>query len=257
MPKYGYIVVEGPHDVEFVCRLLSPFGLRRVQWQRHLDKIMARLVPKEFPPGGDLLKRVPIPLFVSNDSHVIAVHSAVGDTRLVETVQESADRIELERFTGVGLILDSDLDIAAAERYAAIKTGMQAKGLQLPATAGDIAPGTPNLGAFVLPDNANMGTLENLLIECAQQVYPNLLQSAIGHVNSVPADATLVADDLEDFNKPSGRNKAIVGAIASVLRPGKAVQVSLQDNRWLRDASLNIPRVKAVQDFLVNLLELG
>jgi hypothetical protein len=27
MPKYGYLVVEGPHDIELVYRLLSPFGV--------------------------------------------------------------------------------------------------------------------------------------------------------------------------------------------------------------------------------------
>ena len=33
MRKYGYLIVEGPHDVEFVYRLLSPFGLERVQYE--------------------------------------------------------------------------------------------------------------------------------------------------------------------------------------------------------------------------------
>ena len=64
-----------------------------------------------------------------------------------------------------------------------------------------------------------------------------------------------MSEDLDDLRKPAGRHKAIVGSMASILRPGKAVQVSLQDNRWLRDAALAIPRVKAVQDFLVSLLD--
>jgi hypothetical protein len=55
---------------------------------------------------------------------------------------------------------------------------------------------------------------------------------------------------------PAGRNKAMVGSIASILRPGRAIQVSLQDDRWLRDTALALPRVKAVQDFLLKLLEL-
>ncbi len=107
-----------------------------------------------------------------------------------------------------------------------------------------------------MPDNQNAGTLESLLIECAQHVYPNLLQSAISHVNTVPGDGTLVLEDREDFNKPAGRDKAIVGTIASVLRPGKAVQVSLQDNRWLHEGALKLARVRAVQTFLIDLLEL-
>jgi hypothetical protein len=48
----------------------------------------------------------------------------------------------------------------------------------------------------------------------------------------------------------------MVGSIASILRPGRAIQVSLQDDRWLRDTALALPRVKAVQDFLLKLLEL-
>ena len=47
------------------------------------------------------------------------------------------------------------------------------------------------------------------------------------------------------------RNKAIVGVIANVLRPGKAVQVSLQDNRWLRDPEcLQLPKVSALLNFV-------
>ncbi|MCX6141687.1 MAG: hypothetical protein NTZ35_00560 [Ignavibacteriales bacterium] len=257
MPKYGYIVVEGPHDVEFAYRLLRPFHLSRVQLEADLDPFFEPLIPRKYPPDGDLQKRMTTPLFLQSDTHAVAIHSAIGDTRLIQTVEENADRIDMTQVTGIGIILDSDNAIIAADRYAIIKEGMQAKGFALPQAAGTVAAGPPKLGAFVLPDNHNAGTLESLLIECAQQVYPNLLQSAITHVNSVSADGTLMADDLEDFNKPAGRNKAVVGTIASILRPGKSVQVSLQDNRWLRDAALNIARVKAVQDFLVSLLELA
>jgi hypothetical protein len=51
--------------------------------------------------------------------------------------------------------------------------------------------------------------------------------------------------------KPAGRKKAIVGAVANVLRPGKSVQVSLQDNRWLRDPrALALPQVARFQAFV-------
>ena len=256
MPKYGYIVVEGPHDIEFVYRLLSPFRVGRVRLEADLDPFFRPLIPRNYPPDGDLQKRMTTPLFLQSDTHAIAIHSAVGDTRLVQTVEENAALIDMAQVTGIGIILDSDKQIPAADRYTTLKRAMQAKGFPFPAAPGDVAQGKPKLGAFVLPDNASVGTLEDILIECAQQVYPNLLQSAIGHVNLVPGDATLVPDDVEDFKKPAGRNKAIVGTIASVLRPGKAVQVSVQDNRWLRDGTLTISRVKAVQDFLVSLLEL-
>ncbi len=257
MPKYGYLVVEGPHDVEFVYRLLSPFGLTRVRWETDLDRNMLPLVPRTFPHGGDLQKRVPVPLFLQSQSHAIAVHSAIGDARLVETVEESANRIDFKLMTGVGVILDTDHEIPASNRYTAIKAGMQAKGYVLPDSPGDVTAGPPRFGAFVLPDNSSVGNLEDLLIECAQAAYPNVLTSARSHVEAAKQDSALRKGDGEDLMKTPVHNKAIVGAIASVLRPGKAIQTSIQDNQWFRDGNLNIVRVKAVQDFLVNLLELS
>jgi hypothetical protein len=39
MPKYGYLVVEGPHDIELVYRLLSPFGFERVQFEESPEPV--------------------------------------------------------------------------------------------------------------------------------------------------------------------------------------------------------------------------
>jgi hypothetical protein len=77
----------------------------------------------------------------------------------------------------------------------------------------------------------------------------NLRLDGLGAIN------ILVGEDLEELLKPAGRHKAIVGSIASILRPGKAIQVSLQDNRWLRDAALDLPRLSAVKSFLASLFE--
>ena len=116
---------------------------------------------------------------------------------------------------------------------------------------------TPRYGAFVLPDNQAQGTLEDILLECGGLVYPGLLSTATAHVNAASQDQSLLPEDLKELRKSAGRNKAIIGSVASVLRPGRAVQNSIQDNRWLRDAALAIPRVQAIQDFLVNLLEIA
>ena len=257
MPKYGYLVVEGPQDVEFVYRLLRPFGLKRIQWEDRLDSYMWPLVPRSFPHGGDLQKRVPVPLFLQSPSHAIAVHSAVGDSRLVETFEESQIAINFNLMTGVGIILDTDHEIPAINRYNSIKAEMQAKGFVLPGAPGEVIAGPPRLGAYVLPDNHSVGNLEDLLIECAQAAYPNLLSSARSHVDAARNDATLEKGVGNNLTKTPIYNKALVGAIASVLRPGRAIQNSIQDNKWFRDGNLNIVRVKAVQDFLVNLLELS
>jgi hypothetical protein len=258
MPKYGFVVVEGPHDVEFVYRLLSPFGLKRVRMEADLDSFLRPLIPREYPPGGDLQRRMGTPLFLQSATHALAVHSATGDSRLVETVQENLIVLDPARLTGVGILLDADRDktVSAAARYGVIREKMHAISLPLTGAAGVVTGGAPRRGTFVLPDNAAEGTLEDILLECAQTAYPTLLGSAVAHADAALNDATLEEGDLEQIRKPAGRNKAVVGSIASILRPGKATQVSVQDNRWLRGPALLLPRVKAVQDFLAALFEL-
>ncbi len=257
MPKYGYLVVEGPHDVEFAYRLLSPFGFKRIQWEKDLDEFLDPLVPRKFPQDdGDLQKRIPVPLFLQSDSHAIAIHRAGGDSRLTEVVQENAVYLDHAKITGVGILLDSDQVMPALDRFNGIKSAMQQLGISMPNQPGVVQPGNPKYGAYVLPDNTFQGTLEELLLETAARVYPDLLTSATQHIDNAVLGNDLTADDKKDFNKPSGRKKAIVGAMASLLRPGKSVQVSIQDNRWFRANALNVPRVKAVQEFLKELFEL-
>ena len=257
MPKYGYLVVEGPHDAEFVYRLLSPLGMNVCRLEADLDPFLRPLIPRKYPPDGDLQKRMPTPLFLKSGTHVIVIHSAVGDTRLIQTVQEDAAIIDLNSFSGIGILLDSDTDKTPADRYATIRDGLRANSLAFPDDAGIVSATAPRLGAFVLPDNQTQGTLEDILLECAGQVYPALLSTASAHVDAALQDQSLLKEDLEELGKPAGRQKAIAGSVASILRPGRAIQVSIQDNRWLRDATLKLPRVRAVQDFLARLLELA
>ena len=196
------------------------------------------------------------PVFLQKETHAVAVHSAVGDTRLIQTVEENAGVLDSSALTGIGVIFDLDSALTPDERYMVIRDRLRAKGYDFPDDAGTLNAGLPHLGAFVLPDNRSSGSLENILLECAQHVYPTLLSSAITHVEAALRDDSLTADDLRELGKPAGRNKAIISAIASILRPGRATQVSVQDNRWVRGSALTLPRVEAVQSFLVNLLEL-
>ncbi|MCY2962386.1 MAG: hypothetical protein NT069_01835 [Planctomycetota bacterium] len=256
--KYGYLVVEGPHDVEFAACLLAPFGLKRVHSENKLTGPLRKLVPHTFPHGGDLLKRVPVPLFLRSESHLLAIHSAFGDSRLAETLELSRAAIEtgFDELIGVGVVLDSDREMLASKRYATLCDAMSVKRFAFPRSPGEFTAGTPRFGAFVLPDNKEPGNLEDLLIESAGRTYPNLLASARVHVVNAKNDPSLNPPDSEDLEKTPIENKAIVSAIASVLRPGKAIQTSIQDNQWFKGDMLKLPRVEAVQKFLATLFEL-
>jgi Protein of unknown function (DUF3226) len=258
MRKYGFLVVEGPQDAELVYRLLSPFGMNRVRFEADLDPFLEPLIPRRYPPAGDLLKRPPMPLFLQSQSHAVAIPFAGGDTALISSVEGAAllRYFDFKSLTGVGIILDADSVKSPSDRYAAVRDGLRAKNFPFPDDAGSLSTTTPRYGAFVLPDNQAQGTLEDILLECGALIYPGLLTSATAHVDSASQDQSLLPEDLKELRKTAGRNKAVIGSMASILRPGRAVQVSIQDNRWLRDATLAIPRVRAVQDFLVHLFEM-
>lgn len=256
MPKYGCIIVEGPHDMEFVCRLLHPHGLKRVGQRSELDDFFDGIVPKKFPHRGDLLKRVPVPLFLQSTTHAVAIHTAESDTRIIESVEEDWSRLDASKLAAMGVIFDADYNLSPSDRYASIRDGFRKKGFAMPDSPGNVASGPPRLGGFVMPDNLSAGTLEDILLECAVYVYPSLLATATTHVETASRDNTLEKEDLRELKKPAGKNKAILGSIATILRPGRAIQNSIQDNRWLCDATLTLPRVRAIKAFLSDLLEL-
>jgi hypothetical protein len=262
--QYGYLVVEGPHDVEFVGRFLKLKGCKVVQYQSELDPFWHPLVPKDFPPDDDLLKRVPVPKFFTCSTHSIAIHSAMGDSNILDTTETTLAvlRWDDNRFVGVGIVLDADNEVSPQDRFEQIKTGLLEKLPPLgwnsvatfPQSPGEVTSSKPRLGIFVLPDNVSNGTLEDLLLECAQQEYPTLLDCATEFLNCVePTMAQLDPKESREFKKPAGRQKMLVGSLANVLRPGKAVQVSLQDNRWVTAQTVTLPRLATIHQFLETL----
>ena len=258
MRKYGYLVVEGPHDVEFAYRLLCPFGMNRVKHENELDTFFTSLIPRQYPPKGDLQQRLSTPLCLQNASHAIAIPSAIGDSQLVNVAVDNTEILDLSVVVGVGILLDSDKQVSADKRYANIKQELAEKlsPFNLHNELGKVKQGNPNFGAFVLPDNLAVGTLEDLLLDCANLAYPDLLTIAMDYVDAAKhLDSSKY--DLKELNKPAGENKAVIGAMANILRPSKAVQVSIQDNNWLKGNALSLPRIKSVQDFLKTLFELS
>jgi hypothetical protein len=257
--KLAYIGVEGPHDIEFVARLLKPRGFTRVKRLADLDPYWVDLVPKTYPPDDVLLKRVPVPFFFQSTTHAVAIQSAIGVSNLVSLVQGTLDLKQNALPAAVGVILDADGDQTPQQRFSAILTELATKGVltvgQAPANLGGVTTGNPRWGIYVLPDNAARGTLEDILLECADTAYPNLKQHAETFVNGFD-QAQLTEGDTDDFNKPAGPNKTRVACISSVLKPGKAIQVSIQDNRWFEGPTLTLRRVVAVSDFLRQLLAL-
>jgi hypothetical protein len=256
--KYAYLVVEGPHDVEFVGRLLKPHQFKRENHESRLDPYWRPLVPTKFPHGGDLSRRVPVPTFFVSDAMSVAVHASGGDSEIANRMEETLHAVLTTPPDAVGVLLDADLAVSPAVRFGAVRKALLTKvNLSLPNHPGQVSSASPRCGIFVLPDNVNPGTLESLLLECANLQYPELLSDVRTLVDKIQKGAhALTPEDLKDFRKPAGPHKAMVACMAGILKPGKAIQVSIQDNRWLEETALSLPRIAAVSQFLRELLML-
>lgn len=255
--KYCYIVTEGIHDIEFLTKLIKQlFSLSRIKNRSLVNPFWDELIPKTFPINDDLLKRIPVPSFIQNEQYSIALHNASGINNIVNTLEESLSVIDTSKLFSIGLILDADTEEKPQKRFQDLIQELSKKitlinflSLQL----GEVNLSNPRFGIFILPDNQNQGTLESMLMECAKINYPDLLQSAIEYIEEF--DRTkLTAKELKEFNKLAGKNKAIISSMSSILKPGKAIQVSLQDNQWINQNSLELPSIILLQKFINDLI---
>jgi hypothetical protein len=152
--KYGYLVVEGPHDVECVGRLLKLKNIKRVRLLEKLSPYWRRLIPRQFPIKGDLLKRVPIPTFFQNEEYSIAVHNVGGYTKIPSTLNDTVKNIDdfYTEIAGIGIIADADYhDNGAYHRFRELKDALD-DSAEWPEKAGKVTNGNPKRGIFIFPN---------------------------------------------------------------------------------------------------------
>jgi hypothetical protein len=271
MPRrLSFIAVEGQHDAAFIGKLLKDAGFQLVQKKDEdpsspgglfVDSSLARLVPEDFPQNNDLLARVPIPFFWQKDTHAIALRPANGESKLISSAATAIRTIRPAVFGSIGIVLDADNKGVPADRMPRMQRAveaeaariMQSVGFEIPAQAGAVAGESLKCGVFIMPDNHSAGTLEDLLLDCADQNYADLKSNASAYLSNINR-ALLEGDDLDEIGALAGEKKAQVGVIASVLKPGKAIQNSISDNRWLEGAAKVQPRVEGLRRFLRELL---
>ncbi len=255
-----YLLVEGPHDVEFIGRLLKWWACKRIQLLKRVDPFWHPLIPKVFPHLDDLLARVPVPTFFETTDLQVAVSVAVGDSKIARILRAdlTVPSFCVDELDAIGLVLDAD-DKTPRDRWQALSRAIQLPPnlhMTLPAEPNTVARANPRFGALVLPGDGTRGSLEDLLIACGKIVYPQLLRKAQTYVRAVDGRARrgIGSAALTDFDTSSGRKKALFAAMTAPLRPGKAMQVSIQDNRWLSEATRELPSVRACLSFMAALL---
>lgn len=266
--KHAYFLVEGEQDLAFLKKLLIELGLAEAtkledvptKWQALKNSPNADWdrYKRESGKRGLEFWQIFSPACLLSPTHVVIIDQVKGNRdRFSKMLRETDAAIDdgLSHLSGVGLILDADRDAQAAYRSAA--DAISKSGLARPDAIGKVKRGNPNTGVFVLPDNCRTGGLEETLLTCAQKVYPDLFEASQRFVDSVDQESdAFTADDMEGLRKPQGLAKAKVGAIASVLKPGATIKVSLRGNRWLAEGAIETPEVAALVTFVTEVCDL-
>lgn len=257
-----YLLTEGVHDVFFLGKILrESFAFKKVEDARKLDPEWDEtILPKKFPHENSLRPSVPAPTFYKNDGASVAIVNADGITRLASRLRAHHEKLT-DKGVGldaIGVVLDADYQQAKqktpADRFDEMADVLA--GLRLPRPAApETVSGTPRTGIYILPGGGALGTLEDVLLDCAATVYPTLGCRAVRFIDGLDRTASdFVRRDLEDIGAPSGRHKAVLAAMAAVLKPGRPIQASIEDHRWIEPRTLALPRVAAVAEFLRQLI---
>lgn len=257
-----FVVVEGPQDSEFVAQLFKRMGFNKVRMLDEIESFFCtQILSTEYPVDGDLYARMPTPMYMRRGNDWVAIRSAGGTNdhllKATYTTLQSL-RARPDELDSIAIIRDAD-DQPATECFRALMTDFQpiqlieGYSINLPDRPGEVSNGLPRVGAYILPDNRDSGALETLLQDCGNAMYPDLMQGAARFVDSVDVK-TLTRKDAQLIKKPFGRQKATVACVADILKPGMAIQTSIDQNRWICDQTASLPRIAPLFNFLSDLV---
>ena len=265
---HSLLVVEGAHDASFFGLLLRAKGYQRSVILPDVPDFWKPLIPRRYPvdPEGRLDRVIRLPdVYCLSGDDTVGIQVAGGENRLVASLTTALERLGIENFAGVGIVLDTDHEKTARERFAAfvkqlealnesaVAEGVSGFPLLLPAVAGRAAAGVPRVGVHLFPDNNRQGTLETILLECVRDEHPLLTRAAGTLVMYADRKSPSVSPPLRRMRRASGRAKAQAGILANLLHPGASLAVSLHDDNW-GITGVNSAAVRAASDFLAEIM---
>ena len=266
---HSLLVVEGAHDASFFGHLLKAKGYQQAITLSALPDFWEPLIPRRYPTGPEgRLDRVihfPDVYFLSNDD-TVGIQVAGGETRLIESMRVSLERLGTDSFAGLGIVLDTDHEKKAHERFtdftrklealndSAATEGVPGFPLSLPTVPGLAAAGAPRVAVHLFPGGDRQGTLETILLECVHGEHPMLTRAAETLIMYVDRKSPSGSQPLKNMRKGSGRAKAHAGIVASLLHPGASLAVSLRDDDWGITGVNSVEAVRAASAFLAEIV---
>lgn len=263
------LVVEGAHDASFFGHLLIAKGYKRARRKRDVPDHWQPLIPTHYPitDAGDLDHVIRFPdVYVGKGGHDCGIVVANGDTLLIKSLRTALERLGTEQFVGIGIVIDVDHEQYVNRRFDKIladlvrlnqdsqKEGTPGFPVPLPTAAGVVTVNTPAIGIYLFPDNVRQGTLETLLLECAENEHPVLAMETARLVDALSKQTDAHPVSLKAMTSPSKRAKAQTGMIANVLQPGDSLAVAVEKGGWFGATALTVPGVALANRFLDSLL---
>ncbi|SRR6266536_834378 len=256
--KHAILATEGANDQAAISKVLRTFGLESFKGsKKNLDTFWLDIIPRR--KDTDNLydhEHMHMPRFFTSRTHSVAVYQGHGS----ELPQNLSDLMTLyPSYTydihALGIIVDADnyQPGVVVKKYV---DKLQPFFPAISSTPGTIAinhtssEGIPRIGVYVLPDNEKTGTLDSILVECADCVYPEHKVGAEVFLDSVNSTH-------KGHWKPFDREKAVIATIVSVIHPGIANTLSIARDNWICDQTVStIVSVAAMYKFIGDLLDL-
>ncbi|NJO08153.1 MAG: hypothetical protein HC876_23070 [Chloroflexaceae bacterium] len=250
--RYALLATEGYHDQAAIGRLLTLAGLKNFDGtHEELDNFWKKFIPTYPARRQKIYYRLPVPSIYQSGELSVAVYQGEGSNLIENITTELKNHLPFRRdIDAFGIIVDADRESphTIARQFAQALRQFFPTFSEIP---GEITHGTPRTGLYVLPDNVHEGTLDTLLIRCADVVYADLKQEAETYLAQV--DTTY-----KRRWKPFDEHKALIATIVSVLKPGATNTASIAQNKWIGEQSIaGIGEVAALSRFLYDLLEIG
>lgn len=249
-----YLITEGVHDVAYLSRILvRQFKLRQAAALTDLDDVYRQWIESSCKwPHNNRIDRSSVPapeLYVGPDM-AVALANAEGIDSICKKL-----RVDLTYFAQTGASLDAiGVVLDADDADPAVHRQKMVAGLNAELVEASL-PRPPRTGVFILPDDTSLGTLEDVLIPLGRRLFPGLFASADLHIQAAHNELdNLLGDERKAFKRPSGPSKALLSAVAAVLKPGKAIQATLKDHRWISKETLSAPELAPTIEFLQRLL---
>lgn len=246
--SFAVIVAEGIHDSRAIAKFLELKEYREVKKYSQIPEPLQPVIPQKYPwrGGGDELSwLVTHPSFFQKDEKWVLVSNANGESNLGKELTENllAFRAQFikKSLAAVAIIADADTKTGSEKQMSVSNRIVQgffgredlSFDTSQPSQIGAYEKEVP-LHQYIFPNNIDCGTLERLLIDGGRVVYPELLEKAEAYVDYAKTQE-VCRETLKNFNG----DKAAVGVVSNMLRPGKANQVSIHDDDWITAVSVS------------------